>query len=32
MKFNINIGLLALFSMLFSCNDNDFLIENPILK
>ena len=29
MKFNINIGLLALFSMLFSCNDNDFLTENP---
>ena len=29
MKFNINMGLLVISSMLFSCNDNDFLTEDP---
>ena len=29
MKTSINIGILALSSLLFSCNDNAFLTENP---
>lgn len=29
MKKSINIGILALSSLLFSCNDNAFLTENP---
>lgn len=29
MKINIKVGLLALSSMLFSCNDNAFLGEKP---
>lgn len=29
MKINIKVGVLALSSMLFSCNDNAFLGENP---
>lgn len=29
MKQYINLGVLVLTSMLFGCNDNDFLNENP---
>lgn len=29
MKTSINIGILALSTLLFSCNDNAFLTENP---